>query len=317
VFDGERLIAYGLAERITAGTATLSGTLAGRAVRFEMAIDPAQAIDGTLVATLAARARIRDLEEEQPYLEARASRQGRARSNRKAPDEIAALGVKYQLVSRETSFVAIERRETPAGERAELRRVPIALTRGWGGVRGRERPDQVCGYSAPSAVFMLAGGTGSGKTLLNQLRLSRSMAEPEFSDEFDGGQISFMRMPERAVPRTPRAAMRRATPTRAHDALVRLQRADGSWDLDEAFATAVGTRLATLEKALRGATGDGQAVRRALATAIAIAWLERHAADAQDEWQMLAEKGADWLRSCRATPAGGGDWLEIGRAMIA
>ena len=38
-------------------------------------------------------------------------------------------------MSRETSFVAIERRETPVLGDVKLRRVPIAVTTGWGGVR--------------------------------------------------------------------------------------------------------------------------------------------------------------------------------------
>lgn len=57
-------------------------------------------------------------------------------------------------------------------------------------------------------------------------------------------------------------------------------------------------------------------VRRALATAVAIVWLETHALDAQIEWELLADKGVRWLQSCGASPAGGGDWLAIGRAVV-
>jgi hypothetical protein len=103
---------------------------------------------------------------------------------------------------------------------------------------------------------------------------------------------------------------------RPHDRLVGLQRADGSWDLDEAFAESVWMHLATLEEALAGASGDEHIARRALATAVAIAWLESHASDAMIEWEMLAGKGVAWLRSCGAGPAGGGDWLELGRAVV-
>ena len=41
VFDGERLVVYALADEPKAGTATLTGTLAGRAVTFEVPVDPA------------------------------------------------------------------------------------------------------------------------------------------------------------------------------------------------------------------------------------------------------------------------------------
>jgi len=322
VFDGERLIAYALADRITAGTATLSGMLAGRPVTFTVPVDPARAIDGTLVATLAARARIRDLEEEQPYLEARGSRQTRTRSNRTAVDEIVALGVKYQLVSRETSFVAIEHRETPTAERATLRRVPIALTRGWGGVRHTAPQAGVMFCVAPSASVPQSGGWDQHP----QAQMSALFEDAD--DSFDARRRRFAaagtsRMEEMATSGMPDVSALRAPRTprvtrspRLHDALVRLQRADGSWDLDAAFAKAIGKRLATLEKALRGANGDEATVRRALATAIAITWLDRHAADEKGEWQMLVRKGADWLRTCGAVPAGGSGWLELGRAMV-
>ncbi len=137
VFDGERLVVYALVDSPRAGTAMLSGLLAGRAVRFEVPVDPGCAVAGDAIATLAARARIRTLEEQGEYLESRGSLQRRTRTNATAAAEIAALGVKYQLCSRETSFVAIEHRETPADGRAELRRVPVALTSGWGGERAQ------------------------------------------------------------------------------------------------------------------------------------------------------------------------------------
>ena len=49
-------------------------------------------------------------------------------------NEIIALSIRYGLMSRETSFVAIERRDTPVIGDVKLRKVPIALTTGWGGL---------------------------------------------------------------------------------------------------------------------------------------------------------------------------------------
>jgi hypothetical protein len=99
--------------------------------------------------------------------------------------------------------------------------------------------------------------------------------------------------------------------SRSHDRLVALQRADGSWELDTAFAQAVSMKLRDLEKALRGATGDAETARRALATAIAITWLEKFAPAARGEWEMLAEKARRWLAACGATPAGGESWSDL------
>ena len=76
---------------------------------------------------------IRDLEEgRSPLHDRHGSLQDRGGRDR-VKQEIARLGVTYGLVSSETSFVAVEERKTPVQDPAVLRRVPIALTRGWGG----------------------------------------------------------------------------------------------------------------------------------------------------------------------------------------
>jgi hypothetical protein len=56
-----------------------------------------------------------------------------------ASKEIVELSLRYGLISRETSFVAVERRETPVQGDIQLRRVPIALTSGWGGIEHRRQ----------------------------------------------------------------------------------------------------------------------------------------------------------------------------------
>ncbi|MFO7691826.1 MAG: hypothetical protein R6V57_01955 [Vicinamibacterales bacterium] len=66
----------------------------------------------------------------------------------------------------------------------------------------------------------------------------------------------------------------RAQAVRPLDVLVQLQRADGSWDLTAEFAGFVSLTLRRLEKELRHATGDSDRARSALATALAIAWLD-------------------------------------------
>jgi hypothetical protein len=107
--------------------------------------------------------------------------------------------------------------------------------------------------------------------------------------------------------------------SRPHDRLVALQRADGSWELDAAFAKAVSIKLRDLEKVLRNAIGDPEIARRALATAIAIAWLERHAGDTRHEWEMLAEKAGRWIEACRTAPregTGWNAWVERARLLV-
>jgi len=105
------------------------------------------------------------------------------------------------------------------------------------------------------------------------------------------------------------ARITRPAPRRVDD-LVVLQRADGSWDLDEALAAVLGKRLKKLQKKLKDATGDPAKAARAWATALALAWLEANAADSRTEWELLAEKAKAWLSRCGAKLAGGEDWLD-------
>ena len=137
VFSGDRLLAYALVSGGTASIVRLSADSPAGPLSLEAAIDSSRATRGHTVGTLAARARIRELEESPEWLSLRGSRQTQRKSSR-VREEIVALAVKYGLVSRETSFVALERRETPVLGGVTLRRVPIAVTTGWGGVRASE-----------------------------------------------------------------------------------------------------------------------------------------------------------------------------------
>jgi len=305
VFDGERVTIYALTETAQAGTAKLTGTLAGRAVTFEIPVDPGRAVQGDTIATLAARERIRTLEEQGEYLESRGSRQRRARANTAAAAEIAALGVKYQLCSRETSFVAIEHRETPAEGRAELRRVPVALTSGWGGLR--EQVPMMAWMAAPQPT----SPTRVASHVMNQMAGPADVCYDMALAEFDAAPT--MRSRPSFMGRVPAATRDSSRP---HDRLISLQRADGSWDLDAAFANSVSVKLRDLEKALRNAIGDAEIARRALATAVATAWLDKCAPAARGEWELLAEKARRWLEACGAAPGGGVSWAELAARIL-
>jgi hypothetical protein len=101
--------------------------------------------------------------------------------------------------------------------------------------------------------------------------------------------------------------------------LVALQRADGSWELDAAFARAVSLKPRELKAAARGAVGDRAFAARALATAIALQWLETHAAAERGEWDLLARKAMAWLSTSRTEPAAGqgwNGWLDVARRLV-
>ena len=309
VFAGERLRVYALGETLPSGTCVLSGTLAGARFRSEVPLEASAASAGNVISRLAARARIRDLEEQPDYLEARGSRQRRARTTRDTTSDIVALGVRYQLCSRETSFVAIEHRETPVTDRAELRRVPVMLTHGWG---GSDRP-----HARRADVRQAPHGRADGYVVGSQwvgpghrVRSAgtawrrRPRRRPSF---FRSGPRGSLRSTEGALRSDAPSPHRRRTITRRlHDAVIRLQRADGSVGPQATLVALVGLDLALVEHALaRELAGDGRPgeAPRALATALALAWLRRHAPGYHDEWQMVGDKGQAWLDRYQAAPA--------------
>ena len=130
VFAGSRLVLYAFVDDLRPATIRLSASAASGRLAFDVPLDPGDATTGRTIATLAARERIRELEEAPEWAKARGSRQTRGASA--TTKEIVALSIRYGLMSRETSFVAIERRDTPVVGDVQLRRVPIALTSGWG-----------------------------------------------------------------------------------------------------------------------------------------------------------------------------------------
>jgi Mg-chelatase subunit ChlD len=307
VFAGGRLVVYGFPKTNERPAAVrLSAKGPTTPVSFEVPLAGARIARGKSVATLAARARIRELEEGGEWLASRGSRQQERKSSN-VSKEIIELSVRYGLISRETSFVAVERRDTPVTGDNQLRRVPIALTDGWGGVRaeGRRRADLVAGRA-------LAAPKAAGSTVDTGV----------FSlDEF--GARPFSRH-ERAV-ESPRAGWARrlfsrrqqtdVPPTGLH-ALVALQRADGYWELTPDLAAILGRPLTEIETSLDRATGDRMDIRRAWATALALTWLHLHAADLEDQWRLLGRKAQRWLDDVPAGAPGGASWMDAARRFL-
>ena len=314
VFSGGRLLTYALANRVNASVVRLTAESPTGPLSLEARIDPSHTTRGRTVATLAARARIRELEESPEWLSLRGSRQSDRKTSR-VRQEIIALALKYGLMSRETSYVAIERRETPVQGEVTLRRVPIAVTRGWGGVdRPMAKIRRAVTLGAPMSLgdtgaFSLEDGTAD--VAFEMPSLSASVPHSSRARHADSAWSGNERLISRlgAPPASP-------TFTRPMHALVVLQRADGSWDLTQELADAIGRNLSDLEAALTGATGNPDEVRNAWATALALAWLEGHAMPARGEWRMLAEKASRWLSGVQAKPASGGRWIEAAAALL-
>jgi hypothetical protein len=286
------------------GTVTLHGRTASGPLSWSVDLRAGEIVEGRTVGVLAARARIREIEEGESWLPDRGSRQ-RERKTDLASSEIVRLATEYGLSSRETSWVVIERREVPLTGEVALRKVPVAVTSGW---RGRDQLADAASLTASMSSARLLGAGFGALPASSPRRQSPPQARP--------GLLSrFKRQP--VVAREDGSALEEvsalrdvSSSMRALDRLVALQRADGSWDLDEVLARIFGLPLSRLELALAGAKGDSDEARRAWATALAIRFLTVHASSNRGEWEWLADKAARWLAGVSATPARG-TWMEL------
>jgi hypothetical protein len=328
VFAGGRLVLYGLVNEVKRTTVRLTAQAPSGSLAFDVAVDPARATVGRTVATLAARARIRELEE-CPEWVLRGSLQ-RERKERAASREIIELSVHYGLISRETSFVAVERRDRPVEGSVQLRRVPIALTTGWGDllIAGRGHAhlaalalDATAFFAAPAALREEPDGMGPptadiggrvGQVLSHLVDWRRGSA-------YAGAPAT---RPLQHGARTGSAGSVELR-SRVEDAgttamrtLIVLQRADGSWDLTRDFASAIGCNLADLEAELTAVSGDREESRRAWATALALAWLQDHASACIDEWRLLGQKARSWLARVAGVPANGATWIDTANRFL-
>jgi Ca-activated chloride channel family protein len=295
LFAGRRTLLYGFLPEGLPESVTLRARGATGPMEFRLRLDADTATSGHLLATLAARTLIRELEDQaSETADRRGSRQRRGQPDRLTA-EIIRLGTTYQVCSSHTSFVAIERRETPVEGDLQLRKVPVLLTHGWGGepmgmLRG------LVGAPPPPAMPMDA-----------ILERRRAIVSPSVYLSDASMCLEDWEVPKGAAQAAPRPL----------DRLILLQAADGSWDLSEELADILGCALSTLEAALHGAAGDAATVRRAWATALALAFLEVRVANAEDEWALLAAKARTWLGQCGAVSPTGEPWIVLAQLILA
>jgi hypothetical protein len=306
VFAGGRVLAYGAVKDARPTSARLSASGPSGPLSFEIPFDAIRVMSGRIIAPLAARARIRELEESGDWLAARGSRQVGRRNNRVA-QEIIDLSVRHGLMSRETSFVAVERRETPVVGDIQLRRVPIALTTGWGALDHRRQPAagatrmlaSIAYASSPRSLEDATTGLSAPLRALGVDRWTDAVRDTAASIR---GQFKGRAEPARTPP--------------GLQSLVALQGADGAWDLTVELAAALGRTLRELEAAIAGVSGSPSEVRRAWATALALAWVELRAMGVEEQWRLLARKAQKWLDQRSAAPPGGGTWNAMARDFL-
>ncbi|MBK9668339.1 MAG: VWA domain-containing protein [Gammaproteobacteria bacterium] len=306
LFDGDRFTVYArVGNSPASGSAEVAVLADGPkgSLRFPLNLDFNTVTDRPMVPVLMARSAIRELEEGRSAAMERGSNQ-RARKKDDTNSKVLELALKYQILSSQTSFIAVEERaEGTQSERAQLRRVPVALTQGWGG-----------GSSEGPCLALSASNYGAGHMNFPACERNPGVATPD-TDAYPGhmdcagppmlarGSFKLKRTFDAVRGRIGKRrgvgsdGSQNPEPMSADSQLMRLtmaQHADGSFLLDDTTLKIFGLDRISLESASRS-LGRSAAADSAVHTAVALALLARHFSDRQDEWRMLADKAQRWL----------------------
>jgi hypothetical protein len=310
VFADGRVLLYGrLGKGAKAGAVRLHATGVDGEVNLSLPLDAADVPEGTLVSTLWARQAIRDLEEGRSALHGRRGsrqRRGLGLDDERVKAEIVRLGTTYGLVSRHTSFVAVETRDNPPEGEPRLRRIPLALTRGWHGVDEHfVCHASLCLPPQGGRIRYSLAAPSEGEELLLAVEEAR-LPHGDSGYEATEADVPFFDRGD-----TP-------SPERPMDRLVALQCADGSWTPSRRHSEVTGLAPDAVDRLWPVTDGPAAGIAkellgRGVATATALLWLERESADHADEWRLLAEKAREWLDR---TPPGAEFWLELAERVL-
>lgn len=266
--EGDEVIAFARVPALKRTSITLSVEGMPSLAKCRVAITKADLEDDDTVALLMARSLITDLETG-GLVDSGSAQQGRRKDTRK--NQLLETALRYGLASSQTSFVAVEHRaDADPSMPVELRRVPVALTQGWGGIS----------ISIPISAG-LCGFIGiASATYMNALA---PKGTPPFLRRIAKDEMLPIKKQKIAEPHEPLLA------------LVALQRTNGSWKLDKRLAALAGTKKKDLEKL--AATSP-----EVLATLTALYLLWTKHPDREDEWRPIADKAIAWLAKQGFTP---------------
>ncbi|HBQ16837.1 MAG TPA: hypothetical protein DEF51_38785, partial [Myxococcales bacterium] len=262
LFAGDALTLFA---RIEAGDASEVVLRAGEQ-RWTVPLDLERAATGGAIPVLWAREKIRDLEEGEPR-RGSAQRRGSGEDRKKA--QLVELGVRYGLTSSATSYVAVEERADAdrTDGPVQLRKIPIALTKGWGEpTRSAAGAMPTMSVAAPMAPAPMMGAPSVGGP--QGAPPPPPMAPPPPPP--GGAPLRRESAKRAAAPAemTFDAALHEPPVDRVFDLLM-TQKADGRFDRSAVLDAWLGAdRVAKLDAALTS-HGDG------VITALVVALLER------------------------------------------
>ena len=237
-----------------------------------------QAITGTdiPISLLWAREKIRDLEE------GTASVSGSNQFKRKESNvrkTIIQLSKKYSILSRETSFIAVEKRldsQHTTGDTV-LRRIPVMLTKDW---HGGAHHWVGTGLMSQTAGHIKSVGRGPRMNYFARAQFTTA-------ETFEAEPILI-----------PETAVARINQKNSLFAMLALQRAEGGFELDEAVTKIIGLSYDNLKGYAARMVGQGRFDRWVLlSTIIVLRVLEREFASDRTVWYDLIQKSQKWYEN--------------------
>jgi hypothetical protein len=232
-----------------------------------------------------ARELIRELDDESSPR--RGSQQKRDEADSARHKRLVELGTRYQLLSSATSFVAVAERDPKdrTETQAELRRIPVALTHGWG-----SGPAQ-----SPMVTIPRVGG---GRVPSVPARMVLSVAPMAIAGELAHGISRNLATAHASTLNEieVRVWRRRESSDRGSDQSDRLydllmtQRANGSFAESPALLALLGA-----ERLARWTQARASADERIAITSLVVRLLEREHSAREAEWRPAVRKAKAWL----------------------
>lgn len=265
IYDGQALSIFGRMDIDAAAMKriVISGDYLGKRHEWTVEVKPIAGVD-IPVSLLWASERIRDLEEGTVV----------------GYTWVTALSRKHGIMSRETSFIAVETR--PDSQRTTgdtvLRKIPVMLTKDWhGGGLGPET--RTAGVNIHRRPMQAPGGVRDSFCL--DIAPGR-LAKRDSSDALE-------------VSRRSRLSRRHEDPVLA---MLALQRAEGGFELDEGVTQALGLSYAMLRECAEKIRGQGRFdVWVLLSTSIVLNALDKRFGAESGTWYAVTDKSRRWYES--------------------
>ncbi|KAI9555319.1 hypothetical protein GHT06_017833 [Daphnia sinensis] len=294
VFDGRHFIVYALLARDAhvPRWAEISASSPIGPLFLKIPLNEQNAEEGQFIHCLAAKRLIQLLQDREEYGEAK--------------EEIIQLGCQYGLVSRYTSYVAVDPKEQKELKESWMmmksRDVPIQIAHGWGGGRSRwARKSKAPNYSNLQLMTDCAQPVTSN--YLSSIMSKKSRMQESIQSY--AATLSIFRRIFQANPfgifgvetdSFDSSHGDNSTVDTKDDKLMKLvssQNFDGSFRLDSVFGQLLGTTVYDIRQVGKQHSYSDNV----WATAVALAYMSLALNELQTSWMLVAKKAENWIRS--------------------